>query len=264
MLVLFVIVGTGVGIEAGVGSRLTETIPSTTMTTTTTNPTPVKFPSAKGVAYFLRLAKKGLEGSFSATYRASGSPLDEDVSVIHVAQRASSGQSPWLNGIGEWSYRLAASGGFREQWIQLSDVAAEDCWAAPPDHPLTCSATSEFSGSIGSGMSMYAFLPGGEFGVMEETVEAGVAGGTTRLDVFHTIGAGTLGLLVCLRATTHVGPETWCLTQEGFLASVKVGEPAEFNSWKSVQLVSRESSVTAGEFVPEGVPKGPFVQLPAG
>ncbi|MHB8246419.1 MAG: hypothetical protein ACYDGN_13940 [Acidimicrobiales bacterium] len=243
------------------------TASSSAATTSTTTGSPAS--SRRPLARFLRLATKGAEGTFFASYRivARGSPFGVGTGIVAVAQRAAAGRDPFLNigqrSVGEWSYNLAFSHGwhYHYQWIENGGMA-QDCWG--PSTRLTCYGPSRFEPSNGFAISITPYVPGVLLQMLQQVASGGPGNGPRHTTIFEEAGNSTTGKLTCLRDRTSQGTDTWCLTTSGFFASFKGSGNIGPLGFSSVFLLSKATTAPTSAFRPAGHLASGFGLPPAG
>jgi hypothetical protein len=205
---------------------------------------------------FLRLARAGLNGTFTATYQLRGLPGGgfTDATVI-LSQRSAPGRSAYVTDSGEWYYKLVAPSGKGLEWV-FDGKSFWDCRRQSSRTAWSCTGPGRFSeyyGSNGYVIATGPFLIGG----LEEGIRAVVDGGMAP----RTLRAFTSQGHACLRAATL--RTTWCLDPSELLYSWSSASPSPMLFlWTSARQVSARFTASRAEFNLPARPRPPFIEFP--
>jgi hypothetical protein len=211
--------------------------------------------SALAPTAFLRLARAGLNGTFTASYQLRGVPGGEftDAAVI-IGQRSAPGRSAYVTGSGEWYYKLVTPSGKGFEWV-FDGKSFWDCRRQSSGSAWSCTGPGRFSeyfGSIGYVIATGPFLIGGLEAGIRNVVE-GVAPRTSK--AFTSQGHA------CLRVATL--RTTWCLDPSGLLYSWSSASPSPvLFLWTSVRQTSARFTASRAEFNLPARPRPPFIEFP--
>ena len=252
VVVLAMALGIGLAVSASVGG-------------TGSKPKPTTLAPALSPQGILRLANKGLNGNFEATYKLTGDlpVFPGPVWTVVVAYRGPWAEtSVWLLGTGSWEFLLRAGGGYELQWIEHANHY-EACWWQGGTKKWRCGKGTVHA-SNGFMMSTLPYVPATVEGDIRATVTGGNPMGQgehQRLTVASKPSA-RFGKLDCLTSTTwftskrtgaaqtDVSSVTWCLTAQGLPAteSQRGNQPA--SPWNNLTLVSTHRVAPKPDFQP--------------
>jgi hypothetical protein len=108
------------------------------------------------VGSFLRLAARGISGTFSELYQISQGPLS---GTVDLAQEGPPGQLPLTKCSGRWSFDYQSKTGPSMQWNERGSCAW-DCIHDRGAARWTCSGPGQFEDSNGFFISITPYIPG--------------------------------------------------------------------------------------------------------
>ena len=250
-VMLAVALGVGLAVSASSGG-------------TGSKPKPTASAPALSPQGILRLANKGLSGSFEATYKLTGNlgVFPGRVWTVVVAHRGLwEEKSVWMLGSGEWSFLLRAGGGYKLQWIEHAN-RYQACWQQGNTKKWSCGKGTVYAvnGFILSNLPYVPATVDGDIGTTVTDTRPLSQGEHQRLTVASKPSA-RFGKLNCLTSTTwflrksngaptDVSSVTWCLTAQGLPASEyqRGNQPA--SPWNSLTLVSTRRVAPRSHFQP--------------
>jgi len=245
-----------------------------------TETSPTAPPGAGSTMAFVRLANRGLGGTYEATYRLiGGSPgLPGSEWTVVVAHRGPSPSTNWMLDGGEWSFFIHAERGFSLQWIERGD-RYEDCWRWNSKTNWVCGQGTTWA-SNGFILSTLNYVPGTVDGDIRCATEPScypVRYGVQRL-TFSQVNSLRFGRLLCMTNTNsppqqqkRAGPKgpfsiSWCLTRWGLLASESqrgtVSPPV--SPWPRIELISMRRAAPSTDFLLVSAPTVRAVLPPVG